>query len=146
MTLNRTVSIIALAAAVVATPALAQSNRDTHFDGPYVSATIGMGALGHDTGETIEFDANQDGTYGDTVNTAAGANAFSPGFCSGRTNGNSIATGSCQHDKEGVEYSGRIGYDRRMGGKLVGGALFEVNKSNSRDYTTAHMTRTSVKV
>ncbi|MBV1691878.1 outer membrane beta-barrel protein [Novosphingobium sp. G106] len=129
-------STIAFAAALAATPALAQDNRDTYFDGPYVSATFGMGALGHDTGETIEFDTNQDGTYGDTVRTAAGANAFAPGFCNGHTNGNSLATGGCLQDENHEEYAGRIGYDRRMG-NFVGGLLVEVSKSNSRDFTTA---------
>jgi outer membrane immunogenic protein len=139
MTLYRAASLIALAAAVAATPAFAQSNRDTHFDGPYVSATIGMGALGHDTGETIEFDTNQDGKYGDTVNTATGTNAFSS-FCPGRTGGNSVATGGCQADDNKLEYSGRIGYDKRMGGNFVAGVLFEGSKSNSRDFTTAFST------
>jgi len=121
-------------------PALAQDNKDTQFDGPYVSATIGMGALGHDTGETVTFDTNQDGTYGDTVRTSTGADAFSPGFCNGQTGGNSIATGGCKQDNNHVEFSGRLGYDRRMGHNFVGGALFEVSKSTSRDYTTAFST------
>lgn len=33
-----------------------------------------------DSRETILFDTNLDGTFGDTVNMAAGANAFTPGF------------------------------------------------------------------
>ena len=32
-----------------------------------------------------------DGTFGDTVNTAAGTNAFSPDFCNGQTGGDSFA-------------------------------------------------------
>jgi len=137
MSIFRAAPFLTAAFATLATPALAQSNRDSHFNGPYVSATIGMGALGHDTGETIEFDTNQDGTYGDTVNTAAGANAFSPGFCNGQTGGNSIATGGCKQDDNHIEYGGRVGYDRRMSSNFVAGGLFEVSKSTSRDFTTA---------
>lgn len=76
MHIYRTSNIAAVAAvALIATPALAQSERDTHFDGPYVSATIGMAAQGNDRADTLVFDTNRDGSYGDAVNTAAGTPA-----------------------------------------------------------------------
>jgi outer membrane immunogenic protein len=132
------VSAAALLGTAVAAPAFAQdSRRDTHFDGPYISGTFGMGAQQKDIGETVVFDANRDGRFNDTVTTAAGANAFSPGFCSGGSAGNSVQ-GGCFGDENHEEYSGRIGWDARvLGGNFVAGALVEVSKSQSRDFVTA---------
>jgi outer membrane immunogenic protein len=139
MKIHRAATFIATAALVgFANPASAQDARDTHFDGPYVSGTIGMAAQGNDRADTLVFDTNRDGTYGDTVTTAAGANAFSPGFCHGTTGG--ATPGTCGQDDNHFEYSGRIGYDKRMGGNFVVGGLFEVSTNNSRDYTTGYST------
>jgi outer membrane immunogenic protein len=135
MNIQKLAPVIFLTAAV-ATPALAQSQRDTHFDGPYVSATIGMAAQGNDRADTLKFDTNRDGSYDDTVNTAAGANAFTS-FCHGSAGGPTIADG-CGPDNNRPEYSGRIGYDKRLGGNFVVGGLFEVSKTNARDYTTGY--------
>lgn len=137
MTIFRVASLFALGAtAVIATPVLAQDARDTHFDGPYVSGTIGMAAQGNDRADTLVFDTNRDGTYNEQVNTAAGVNAFS-GFCRGNAGGATIAAG-CGPDNNRLEYAGRLGYDRRMGGNFVVGGLFEVSGNNSRDYTTGY--------
>jgi outer membrane immunogenic protein len=137
MQIYRTSNIVAFAAAaLIATPALAQSERDTHFDGPYVSATIGMAAQGNDRADTLVFDTNGDGNYGDVVSTAAGTPAF-VAFCHGQAAGATPAAG-CGSDKDRVEYSGRIGYDKRMGGNFVLGGLLELSKNNARDYTTGY--------
>lgn len=136
MNIYRVAPIIAAAAAGLSSPAWAQSERDTHFDGPYVSATIGMAAQGNDRSDTLVFDTNGDGSFDDTVTTAAGANAFT-GFCHGPAGGATPADG-CGSDNNRIEYSGRIGYDKRLGNNFVVGGLFEVSKNNSRDYTTGY--------
>lgn len=140
MKLGSVISASTFVFAMAASPAMAQDARDTHFNGPYVSGTIGMGAQNNDIGETVVFDTNRDGRYGDTVRTTTGADAFSPGFCHGQSGGNSVA-GGCGGDENHLEYSGRIGYDKRvMGGNFVGGLLVEVSKSESQDFVTAFST------
>ncbi|MCC6826670.1 MAG: porin family protein [Novosphingobium sp.] len=122
----------ALAAGVVlAGPALAQ-DRATHFDGPYISIVGGLSAQGNDNrSDRLVFDTDGDGKYDDAVNTAAGANAFSPGFCGGVATGATRADG-CRGDKDKAEYGARIGFDKRSG-NLVTGALVEVSRSRSSD-------------
>src|SRR5687768_10669045 len=60
-----------------AAPAVAQSSPD--WTGFYVGGRVGYVATPLDTGSSVLFDKNLDGTFGDTVTTAAGANAFSTG-------------------------------------------------------------------
>ena len=133
--------LIAAAAIATASPALAQDARDTHFNGVYVSGTIGTAVQNNDGGDTLVFDTNRDGKYGDTVSPTnpATTNSFSPGFCHGAANGATPAAG-CSNDRDRWEYSGRIGYDQRMGNNFVAGALVEVSKSNSTDFTTGYST------
>lgn len=140
MKLHLTTTAIALGLAALSTPALAQDARDTHFDGPYISGFAGMGVQRNDNGDGFEFDTNNDGTYNDTVRTAAGANAFSTGFCNGYALTPSRSDG-CAGDHDGLEYGGRIGFDKRMGGgNFVLGGLVEFNKSNSKDSVSAFST------
>lgn len=113
-------------------------DRDAHFDGPYVSGIVGLAAKNNDRGDALVFDTNRDGTFNDTVATAVGANAFSTGFCNGAAVG-ATAAGGCTHDRDRIEYGGRIGYDMRNGDFVVG-ALFEVSRNNSRDFTTGFST------
>jgi outer membrane immunogenic protein len=128
-----------VAAVIAASPAAAQSDRDSHFDGPYVSATFGMAAQNNDHGDTLVFDTNRDGRYGDQVTTSTGANAFGPGFCHG-TAGGATPSDGCGPDNNRPEWSARLGYDRRMGHNFVVGGLFEVSKSYARDYTSGYST------
>ena len=133
-----------VASSLLSVPALAQDqadsggfNRDSHFSGPYVTAFGGVSIPKSGNGDTIVFDRNADGTYGDTVTTSADDNAFSPGFCGG-----SFTTTSpvkCGDDTMRAEYGARIGYDSRMG-NFVLGALVEGNKSNSTQSTSAFST------
>lgn len=127
--------LAASAATLLAVPAMAQDttgDRDTaqDFNGPYVSIGGGATLQGSDRGETLVFDTDRDGTYGDPVNTVGGTDAFAPGFCNGRATGTSNV--GCRNDKDGPEYFGRIGYDRRMGNFVVG-ALIEGGRSEARD-------------
>ncbi|WP_068074361.1 outer membrane protein [Novosphingobium lentum] len=132
---------LAAASAMLAFPAMAQDNtfnRDKHFDGPYISGTVGVAAQPNDPGDTLMFDTGS-GSYNDTVTTAAGGNAFSPGFCNGRFTSTAPGTG-CSNDKDRVAYSGRIGYDKRMGSNIAIGALVEGSGNNALDGTSAFST------
>ena len=131
MQARSTMTAIALGlAAAVAMPAAAQ-DRDSHFNGPYIQGVIGTAANGNYNGSSLRFDNDGDGNYDDTVRTAAGADAFSPGFCRGGARGARPADG-CRSDKDGLEYGGRIGYDYRMNNFVLGG-LVEASKNESVD-------------
>ncbi|WP_077147328.1 outer membrane protein [Sphingopyxis sp. KK2] len=128
--------LVASAAAVAcATPALAQSDRDKSqdFNGPYVGVVGGYTVQPNDGRETLVFDTNQDGTYGENVNTTTGANAFAPGFCGGSPT--STANVNCRNDKDGFEYFGKLGYDKRMGNFVVG-VVIEGGRSEASDSVT----------
>ncbi|MFZ5706215.1 MAG: hypothetical protein ACOY5R_13260, partial [Pseudomonadota bacterium] len=115
--------LAATAASVLAVPAVAQDNRDPSqdFDGPYISIGGGATLQGSDRGETLVFDTNRDGSYGDTVTTVGGTDAFSPGFCNGAAT--SSANIGCRNDKDGPEFFGRLGYDKRMGNFVLGAVV-----------------------
>jgi outer membrane immunogenic protein len=123
--------------ALVATPAFAQS-EDEEWEGAYIGGSIGLAAQNNDRNENVVFDTNLDGTYGDTVRTSTGANAFSPGFCGGAANGRTPIEG-CRGDKDGLEYNIRAGYDSQMG-NIVVGFLLEGGKNEARDSVTAYST------
>lgn len=126
-----------LATAALASPALAQ-DRDTHFDGPYIGVSVGQASTANrDSVNPVTFDTNRDGTYNDQVTTTTGANAFSTGFCPGIASGNS--QGNCAGDKDGIEYSARLGYDIRMGDVVIGG-LIEGTKPEAIDAASAFST------
>ena len=131
--------LAALAASALAMPAMAQDGRDTtqDFNGPYVSIVGGATLQGSDRGETLLFDTNRDGSYGDQVTTVGGANAFSPGFCNGAATGTSNL--GCRNDKDGPEYFGRLGFDKRMG-NFVLGAVIEGGRSHARDSVSGFST------
>lgn len=129
------VSIVALAA-VASQPAFAQT-QPTTFDGPYVSGAVGLDNI--DSGaKGLEFDTNRDGTFGDTVRTTTGANAFSPGFCAGSANGNNAGAG-CSSDEQEIGYALRVGYDARSG-SFVSGLLLEGSKSRAADFESGFST------
>ncbi|MES2289576.1 MAG: hypothetical protein V4530_07540 [Pseudomonadota bacterium] len=115
-------SIAALAASVSATSAIAQTeDGEAGFNQFYVGGSFG-GAHTASTSQSILFDRNLDGTFGDTVTTAAAANAFSPGFCSGSAT--STANGNCSFRRDGIEYYGKIGGDTQRG-RIVAGFVLE---------------------
>lgn len=126
------------ALALFAAPAMAQDS-EAQFDGVYVGGSFGYTVQGNDVGERIDFDAGQDGSFGDTITTAppASLDAFSPGFCNGAATSN--ANVACANDKDDIEYYGRIGFDKQMG-KVVLGAVAEFGKSEISDSVTAFST------
>lgn len=133
----------ALAALVLAAPVAAQDMDDDapaggYFNGFYIGGTFALDATANDDNDGIAFDTNRDGTYDNTVNTVAGANAFSPGFCGG----NALApTPGCSDDDDSYGYAIRAGYDTRVGdGPFVAGLLVEAAKSESVDYVSAFST------
>ena len=121
-------------AVLAATPAAAQ---DRGWSGPYVGGQIGIGILQKDNART-EFDTNRDGNFGDTVNTATGANAFSPGFCGGVAS-STAPTSGCDRSDRGVEYGVHAGFDAELGG-LVVGAVAEYDRHNVEDSVSAFST------
>jgi outer membrane immunogenic protein len=132
-------ALLAISAApLLAVPALAQDRDPSKdFNGPYISVGGGASLQGSDRGETLIFDTNRDGTYGDPVNTAGGTDAFAPGFCNGAATG--TANSGCRNDKDGPEFFGRLGYDRRMG-NFVLGAVVEGGHSVARDSVSGFST------
>lgn len=125
---------------LLATPALAQDQHENKYDGFYVGGTIGYSTQGNGRSETILFDRNLDGKFGDRVvtNQPGSPNAFAPGFCGARANGATPAAG-CTKDRDGIEFSGRVGFDRQNG-NLVIGVVGEVGKSRVRDSVSAFST------
>lgn len=106
------------AASAVAMPALAQTGGD--WSGFYVGGSVGYSDPKGNSGETLEFDTNRDGAYGDTVRTTAGADAFSPGFCDGAAIGRTPADG-CRGSDGNLNLALRAGYDWQMGNWVFGG-------------------------
>ena len=108
------------------------------WTGFYAGGHLGYGFQRNDSDETILFDKDLNGAFNDTVTTAAGANAFSTGFCGGRAN-SGLAAAGCDKDDEGFEIGLRLGYDVQFGG-LVLGAVGELAKLNVADGATAFST------
>lgn len=133
-------TMAAIGLALAATPAFAQdSAEEDGFDGPYIGGTFGYGVQSNDGRETILFDTNGDGVFGDQVSTTAGANAFSPGFCGGRANGNSFASG-CTGDDDDLEYYLHAGWDTQFDSGIVAGVVLEGGKADIKDGVTAFST------
>src|SRR4051812_33462508 len=110
---------VPLVALIAAGPASAQSADPTRWTGPYSRVRAGWSFQPKDGAEKIAYDTNLDGTYGDTVRTAAGADAFSPGNCGGYARGATPAQG-CKGDKGGLEWAVHAGYDFDLGGPVIG--------------------------
>lgn len=122
------------AALLAATPALAQSA----WTGGYLSLVAGQSETSGGDDATILFDTQLDGTFSDSVNTAAGANAFSPGFCGGAAIGRTPGEG-CEDDDRGDDYGVRFGYDWQSS-SWVFGLLGEYSQSDAADSVAAFST------
>jgi opacity protein-like surface antigen len=135
MSVKRIVLTAAAGFAATAAPAFAQT---ADWSGLYIGGSAGYSEASGNSGETLVFDTDRDGQYGDTVNTAAPANAFSPGFCNGVPNGNTPAAGCVGSDGE-FAYAVRAGYDWQMGA-FVFGLVGEASKSDIGDAVTGFST------
>lgn len=125
--------------ALLSTPAMAQE-EDRYFNGVYIS-----GAFSGDTAQTnrddrILFDIDGDGAFDDNVLTTTGANAFSPGFCSGNAVSARQETGCADNDLD-EGYALRIGFDQHLGnGPVVAGLLIEGSKPGVEEFTSGFST------
>jgi outer membrane immunogenic protein len=115
--------------------------KETPFSGLYVGGTFGFAAQNNDVGSGISFDRGSNGSFGETVTTGTGANAFSTGFCNGAAvNALSPANGGrCLNDEDGLEYYGRVGFDAQRG-KFVVGVVGEFGRPEISDSVTAFST------
>ena len=86
----------------------------------------------------MRFDTNLDRAFTDTVRTATGANAFSPGFCGGLAV-TAMAASGCTGDNDGIDFGGRAGYDWQVGRFALGG-LVDVSKADLIDSVSAFST------
>lgn len=109
----------------------ANTARAQEWTGAYVAGSIGAALLREADDEAVRFDTNLDGDFGDTVRTAAGADAFSPGFCPGLAV-NALPASGCSEDEGGVDAGGRVGYDWQIG-RLVVGGLVDVSYMDAKD-------------
>jgi len=125
--------IIGAAAIALATPAIAQTSPS--WTGLYVGGRIGYVKTPQKTSDSVLFDNNLDGQFGDTVRTASGVNAFSPGFCNGagRT---ALAVDRCETDNDGLTYGIHAGADYQFGQIVVGG-LVEYDRAKVENGVTA---------
>jgi outer membrane immunogenic protein len=121
---------------VAATPAAAQTAGD--WSGVYVGGRVGYSFQPSDNNETILFDTNLDGQFGDQVTTAAGANAFSTGFCGGAATSAAAGTG-CSDDEDGVDFAVHAGIDRQFGSLVVGGVV-DYGRADIEDSVSAFST------
>jgi len=129
-----------LLAATAATLSLAGAAQAQDWTGFYVGVAAGYADRSESSRETILFDTNLDGSYGDTVNTAAGANAFSPGFCGGGYSTNAAPGGCRKDDTDDIELSIRAGYDWQFAENWVVGAVIEYSELQLQDQVTAFST------
>lgn len=120
-----------------AAPAYAQSAAD--WTGPYVGGFVGYSTGSDDGDETLLFDKDLDGAYDDQILTAAGANAFSPGFCGGKAN-TALPADGCQDDDDGFSGGVRAGYDWAVSDSFVLGVVGEVDFTNVSDGVTGFST------
>ena len=119
------------ALALAAAPAAAQD-----WGGFYVGGYAGAQIQSQDEDERVLFDTDLDGAFGDTVNTAAGADAFSPGFCDGSPKANNAAAGCTGDDEAAGEVGLRAGYDWQAG-PWVFGVVGEGSITNVEDNVSA---------
>jgi outer membrane immunogenic protein len=131
-------SILFAAAATMALAAPAAAQSAPSWTGFYVGGRVGYVASPLKTSQSVLFDKNLDGSFGDTVTTAAGANAFSPGFCNGVASA-PRAPNNCSSDSDGLDYGVHAGADYQVG-RLVVGGLVEYGKANVEDSVSAFST------
>lgn len=135
MSIHTFASLAAAAALLLAGPAALQAQT---WKGFYVGGQVGGGFLPGGADKFVGFDKNLDGDFTDTVTTAAGANAFSPGFCPGASVSNVPGAG-CVRDEEAVDAGLRLGYDWQSGA-FVFGATGEIARVTLADSVTAFST------
>ncbi len=109
------------------------------WTGGYIGGQIGYASARDQSNETILFDNNLDGQFNNSVLTAAGANAFSPGFCGGSAQ-TSLPNSGCTKDDSGLDYGVRAGYDWQMASGVVVGVVGELSMPDVNDSVAAFST------
>lgn len=129
--------LTSVALAGISSAACAQDGHSWNWSGPYVGVAFGSAGSGKG-GESLNFDTNLDGNYGDTVNTVSASNAFSPGFCDGAAMGTTPAAG-CTKDRHKSGLSLRAGYDWSRD-SFVYGVVAEVSNVDMSDSVSGFST------
>ncbi len=138
MSLRYFTPAVGITALLLSSTAFAQED-ERYFNGPYISGSIGLESVDDSRGDSIVFDTDGDGSFNDTVNTVANADAFSPGFCGGTP----VAAGAsgCRGNRQNEGYSVRLGYDRHLGdGPFVAGVLVEGARPGVEEFTSGFST------
>ena len=125
----------ALALLLNGTAALAQDDGD--WTGAYFGGRVGYSTNVEDQDETVLFDTNLDGQFGDTVATVSGGDAFSPGFCGGTA---ATGTATTCRDRSGTEWAVHAGYDVQFGRSIVVGIVGDYGRADVQDGVTAFST------
>jgi outer membrane immunogenic protein len=132
--------LLVAAAGLAATVApTAPAFAETDWTGPYVAIHGGYAFQRGDENETVLFDTDLDGQFGDTVRNTAGANVFSPGFCSGRAFG-PRPEDLCRGERDRGEIGIRAGYDFQLENNIVLGVVVGFTDSHIVDGVTAFTT------
>lgn len=122
-----------------AAPAAAQSGSSEgarSWTGFYAGARMGYSWQPKDGDERLDFDTDRNGAFGDTVRTAAGGNAFAPGFCGGAAN-SGLASAGCSGDSDALTYFGMAGFDYQLPNlPIVLGVVAEYGNANVTDSVT----------
>lgn len=121
----KTRKLAVCAAAALVLCASAETSYAQTWTGPYVGGTIGGGMQPSSDSSIVRFDKTLDGVFNDTMLTAAGVNAFGPGFCAGAAM-NALPTGGCTMDDSAPDFGVRGGYDWQIG-RFVVGAVGEIS-------------------
>jgi outer membrane immunogenic protein len=124
--------------ALPAAPAFAQDDQAESWTGPHVGGRLGYAFQRSDKDETVLFDTDLNGSFGDTVTTGTGANAFSPGFCGGAAQARTPSAG-CSDDGDGTDWAAHAGFDYQMGSFVVG-LVGEYGRTNISDSVAAFST------
>lgn len=126
------------ALAGLASTATSAQAQTADWNGFYFGGSVGYSEQSDNAGERLVFDTDRDGAYDDTVRTGLGADAFSPGFCSGAAQGNAPGAG-CRVTDGNLDLALRAGYDWQFGNWVVGG-LAEVSRARIGDDVSAFST------
>ena len=125
--------VLCLGFVAAASPVMAQQ-----WTGGYIAGHVGFSRIPEGSDNVIVFDRNLDGVFDENITTAAGANAFSPGFCVGAASASLPAAG-CVQDDDGIDFGGRGGYDWQKGHFVVG-AVGELSMADHVDSVSAFST------
>lgn len=132
-TMRTTKYCIPLTLALMTSAAVADN-----WSGFYAEVAAGQNGGLDDNQDQFLFDTDLNGAFADTVTTATGANAFSPGFCDGIAR-DRTPTGGCAGNVTDQEWAIRGGYDWQSG-DWVYGAIVEYARPDVRDAVSAFST------